>query len=459
MNALIDLVSRDGPLSATEAAFRLGVDPATMKRQAKAAGSAVLTLGRGKTTRYAAAANSLTGIVQLPLHWIDEEGSAHEFAILSHVAPDHTHVYGHARRGAPSNASGLGVNAIARGDYPWFLTPLKLRGYIGRAARFRLGAIVQNWDTHPERWTLAQQLFASQSSVLDHAGAILIGDDSLAAWQRSLSQTPYSDDEATLATVYDQLAHEAMSGRVACSCADGKQPKFSTRVVDTKGNIREVLVKFSPPRGTPFGERWNDLLHAEAIATDVLRDHGLAVPNTRIIRSEKRTYFESARIDRIGATGRRHLLPLYAAHAACNPGAQQHWANSVAQLAAQKRIAYGAVATTQTLYAFGQLIGNTDMHFGNLGVIVESPQEIAKTRFTLAPCYDMLPMRFAPSAHSDLEYTAFTPELSAALPETIKKLAHAMASEFWKRVEDCESVSEAWREFATRSPSGWYLPH
>ncbi|MGL5003206.1 MAG: HipA domain-containing protein, partial [Casimicrobium sp.] len=260
--------------------------------------------------------------------------------------------------------------------------------------------------------------------------------------------TPYPDNEATLAKVYDQLAHDAMSGRVTGSSADGEQPKFSTRVVDTKGDVREVLVKFSPPRGTPFGERWNDLLHAEAIATDVLRDHGFAVPITRIIRSEKRTYFESARIDRIGATGRQHLLPLYAVHAAFNPGAQQHWASSIAQLAAQKRIAYDAVATTQTLYAFGQLIGNTDMHFGNLGVVVESPQEIAKGRFTLAPCYDMLPMRFAPGAHSDLEYAAFNVELSAALPDAIAKIARTMASEFWKRASRDQSVSIALRSFA-----------
>jgi hypothetical protein len=454
MNALFELVFRDGPLSATEAAFRLGVDPATVKRQAKAAGSAVLALGRGKATRYAAAANSLTGVVQLPLHWIDEAGRAHEFATLSHVAPDHTHVYGHAQSDAPRNTSGLGVNAIARGDYPWFLTPLKLRGYLGRAARFRLGAIVQSWDTHPERWTLAQQLFASQSSVLDHAGAILMGDDSLATWQRSLAQTPFADDEATLATVYDQLAHDAMSGRVAGSSADGEQPKFSTRVVDAKGNVREVLVKFSPPRGTPFGERWNDLLHTEAIAADVLHDNGFAVPRTRILRSKKRTYFESARIDRIGERGRRHLLPLHAVHAAFNTGAQQHWANSIAQLAAQKRIAYDAVATTQTLYAFGQLIGNTDMHFGNLSVIAESPQGIAKGRFTLAPCYDMLPMRFAPNAHSDLDYTPFATELSAALPESVKKIARAMASEFWRRIASTPMCSDAWRAFsATRDRS------
>jgi hypothetical protein len=434
--AITDLLASDGPLSAPDAARRLGVDPMTIARQARASASRVLSLGRGKNTRYAVPEIVATGAAQWPLYWIDENGRVTEFATASIVKPQTVHVYG------------SGINDASRGEVPWFLLPLKLRGYLGRAARFRLGAVVQSWDSHPERWTLAQHIFAMQSSALEHAGAILMGDDAVSAWQAAQQQAPYADSPDALAKTYDALAHDAMSGRVAGSCADGEQPKFSTRIVDAKGNVREVLVKFSPQRGTPFGERWNDLLHAETIAADVLRDHGFAVPNTRIIRSEKRTYFESARIDRIGATGRRHLLPLHAVHAAFLLGAQQHWASSIAQLAAQKRIAYDAVATTQTLYAFGQLIGNTDMHFGNLGVIVESPQEIAKGRFTLAPCYDMLPMRFAPGAHSDLEYTAFGVELNAALPEGVAGIARAMAKEFWRRVSDETQVSASWREFA-----------
>lgn len=65
------------------------------------------------------------------------------------------------------------------------------------------------------------------------------------------------------------------------------------------------------------------------------------------------------------------------------------------QLAVRKRIANAALAVTQTLFAFGQLIGNNDMHFGNVGLAVEPPQVDARGRFTLAPSYDMLPMRFA----------------------------------------------------------------
>jgi hypothetical protein len=51
------------------------------------------------------------------------------------------------------------------------------------------------------------------------------------------------------------LAAAATAGRVAGSSADGEQPKFSTLIHDAAGAVRHVLVKFSPPRGTPFGER------------------------------------------------------------------------------------------------------------------------------------------------------------------------------------------------------------
>jgi HipA-like C-terminal domain len=437
-NPLHPMLEIEGPLSAPEAARRLGVEPLTVARHARAAGGSIVILGRGKSTRYALPETAITGASQLPLYWISEDGAVTEFATVSFVKPQALHVYG------------SGINAEARKAFPWFLAPLALRGYIGRASRSRLGAVANHWDTQPERWTLAQQIFSAQSAAIDHAGAILLGDEAVIAWQKSLLYAPQNDSPETLESVYDTLADEAVEGRIAGSSADGEQPKFSTRVVNDNGETREVLVKFSPPRGTPFGERWNDLLHAEGIAATVLHDHGFAVPYTRIIKSTKRTYLESARIDRIGASGRRHLLPLHAIHAAFLPGTQQHWANTVARLAAQKRIAQEAVTTTQTLYAFGQLIGNTDMHFGNLGVIAASPEAIAKGRFTLAPCYDMLPMRFAPGAHSDLEYTAFATELNAALPEAVSKMARELAHEFWRRIAGSFAVSDAWRAYAAQ---------
>jgi hypothetical protein len=408
----------------------------TINNRARSARAQILILGRGKNTRYALPNAVFTGQSQWPLYWVTADGEIHEFATVSCAQPNILHVYGSA------------INAQTDGDFPWFLAPLALRGYLGRAGRSRLGAVAQQWDTHPEQWPFEQQIFAAQSGALEHAGAILWGDESVSAWQTSIKQTPYLDDPAKLPNNYDELAKSATIGPIAGSSADGEQPKFSTRVVDAVGKVREVLVKFSPQRNTPFGDRWHDLLFSEAIASNVLRDFGFDVPDTRVLTSPNRTYLESARIDRAGAMGRRHLLPLKAVHSAFTHGSQRHWADSVYKLAAQKRVAQTAIATTQTLFAFGRLIGNTDMHFGNLGLIVESPELIAKGRFVLAPCYDMLPMRFKPEAHNDFGYTQFEAELSATLPDVVTNKAKAMAKEFWKRVSEETQVSASWREFA-----------
>lgn len=51
------------------------------------------------------------------------------------------------------------------------------------------------------------------------------------------------------------------------------------------------------------------------------------------------------------------------------------------------------VRRVQWLDTFGQLIGNTDRHLGNLSVLAE----LDSAAFELAPVYDMLPMLFAPA--------------------------------------------------------------
>ncbi len=43
-------------------------------------------------------------------------------------------------------------------------------------------------------------------------------------------------------------------------------------------------------------------------------------------------------------------------------------------------------------WAFGMLIGNTDMHHGNLSFIIS----LHGRPYALAPAYDILPMGFAP---------------------------------------------------------------
>jgi len=76
--------------------------------------------------------------------------------------------------------------------------------------------------------------------------------------------------------------------------------------------------------------------------------------------------------------------------------AEQPWPAITAELAAQGRITPASHRLAEHLYAFGLLIGNTDMHRGNLaflhtGGILE-----------LAPAYDMLPMHYAPRTSGEM---------------------------------------------------------
>jgi hypothetical protein len=443
MNLLISLLESNGALNAENAAARLGVSTVTITRYAKAAGARVLTLGRGQHTRYALPLYAYGERAQWPLYWLSAAGEAHEFAVASLVKPGALHVYG------------AQLNVHSEADLGWPLTPLHLRGYLGRAQRAMLGAVAANWDVKPEQWSVAQRVFAAQSDTLDLAGAVLFGEGALTAWHEACARTAQPDNSTSLALHYDTLANEATAGRVAGSSADGEQPKFSARVADSAGAVRDVLVKFSPPRDTPYGERWNDLLRAEAHAAAVLGEAGFDVPRTRIVASgvanPARTYLESARIDRVQACGRRHVLPLSAAHAAFVAGGQQSWPETVRSLVIQKRLPAEALPTTQTLFAFGHLIGNSDMHFGNLGVIAETPLHLARGQFTLAPVYDMLPMRFAPGAHDgSFGYTPFAPQINAALPEAIRAHAIALAHAFWLRCAGDDAASAAWRAFAAQ---------
>jgi hypothetical protein len=101
-----------------------------------------------------------------------------------------------------------------------------------------------------------------------------------------------------------------------------------------RGDGQAVLVKFSPPRDTPFGERWHDLLHAEALALQVLQAHGVAVAHSAVIETPARTYLVSERFDRLAPKegrhfeGRRHAVPLHAVHDAFVSGPRHHWATT-----------------------------------------------------------------------------------------------------------------------------------
>ena len=252
-------------------------------------------------------------------------------------------------------------------------------------------------------------------------------------------------DLAARAAHYDSLAANVAATLPAGSSAGGEQSKFLTGLASGA----RVLVKFSPPRGTPFGERWRDLLHAEALALQVLGEHGVSVAQTRIVESTQRTYLESTRFDRLGphGLGRRHVVALDAVHETFVNGSRQNWAASCDALVLQRRLEPVDARAVRALFEFGQLIGNTDMHFGNLGLWADDP---AHPHFELAPLYDMLPMRWRTDGfHGLQDYSPFEPPPRPAPTADAAELSpRSVALVYWRRASAHAALSPALRDVA-----------
>ena len=102
------------------------------------------------------------------------------------------------------------------------------------------------------------------------------------------------------------------------------------------------------------------------------------------------------RFDRIGTLGRK----------------------AVVSLAALDAKFVGAAETAEVLWAFGALIGNTDMHAGNLSWVSEHGRP-----YNIAPAYDMTPMAFAPSNSGKLPNTVPAMTLHASVRSQFSPLA------------------------------------
>ncbi len=178
----------------------------------------------------------------------------------------------------------------------------------------------------------------------------------------------------------------------------------------------------------------------EHLANQVLREHGIEAAHTEIVETERRTYLRSLRFDRLGHGGKRHLVAATAVHEAFVPGSRMHWVAICEALFKSKMIAIEGLNTVALAFFFGQNIGNTDMHFGNLSFFV---QDLAKPRFEPTPAYDMLPMRRRPSIHDgDLEATPVRPQSPIATQQAAQAQARLWAIEFWERAETMATLSQ-----------------
>lgn len=388
----------------------------------------LVVIGAARSTRYAYLQpifNRWPG--QQPLYVTDEAGNSTRWGSLFMLGDSHLRVVSRPEYGD--------FESFSHGHLPWFLRSLRPEGFLGRLRGQQLSYASDN----PEDWSLEQILNAVLSSEQDTPGAFTLGDE----FGEHLPEAPL--DATARADHYDVIAADVGRTLPAGSSAGGEQPKFVAHLNAPDGYQR-LVVKFSPLRGTPYGERWHDLLWAEHLALETLAQGGASAANSRIVQSGRRTYLESIRFDRVGVAGKRHVLPMSALHAHFAGGPQQHWVASCELLAQRGLLSSNDVQRVRLLRDFGRLIGNTDMHFGNLNFFVIDLAQLAKPHFTLAPVFDMLPMIWRPNEFKDeMGYTPFAvPQRlpgSAATGGTARRLA----ARFWDVLGECQSVSDGLR--------------
>lgn len=419
---VLGALAAQGPLTSAELRQVSQKSQPSMSRLLAELGGQVLPFGQARATRYGLLKSIHGSSGQQPLLHTTVDGRIERIGSVALLAPEVLHV------------GGPGAGLSTSGELPWLLAPLLAQGFLGRLLAQRLAAPGVAAD--PANWRLETQLFAALH-LHDGPGALTLGEPAHAA------PPTLPADAAAEAAALDALAADVAGTLPAGSSAGGEQPKFLAQGPGGEA----LLVKFTPPRGTPFGERWHDLLHAEHLALQVLAEYGVPVAASRVVGTATRSHFISTRFDRVGPRGRRHVVAIGGVHSGFVPGGYWSWQRTAEALAGQRRLPALDAAQVQALWHFGRLIGNTDMHAGNLSLWVagQSLAELLRGRFTLAPVYDMLPMRWRPDAMlgGAPDYAPFEPDALA-----LGSGARGPAQAFWVALAGSAAVSRSLRDVA-----------
>lgn len=428
---LRELLLSAGPLSAEEAQQRLGISQATFSRTV-AATDGVAMLGRGKATRYALARPIATVGAEMPLYQVSEAGSPSRIATLIAIS---------GGRYWLQPPQGLGE---LHDDLPFFLQDMRPQGYLGRlfpAAHVGLPVPPRIADWNSDHVAIA----------LARAGEDLIGDLVLGkeSADKLLARPPREPvSEGQIPSQYPLLAKRTRDGEPVGSSAGGEQPKFEVYRQRDDGSVFHAIVKFSPPMDTPAGRRWADLLACEFLAHQQLLELGVPASRSRYLEIDGRAFLEVERFDRVGPIGRRGVISLGAV--------DDHFFGQRDRysLAGERLVRAGMLPEEDArqlalIEAFGLLIANEDMHFGNVSLFARGPFD---RRYRLAPAYDMLPMRYRPRD----EDPAPAPPFAMPAPHTgvleAWPRALAAAREYWMRVLEHEAISQGFKAMVAPLP-------
>jgi len=400
----------------------LGVSQPRLSQVVAEAGPRICRMGRARATAYAAT-RELSGLgPSLPLHQIDESGRVHEYGRLHVLAERDRYWLERSDR----------RDELVRG-LPTFAEDLSPQGYLGGSFPARnpdlgLPIRVRDWDND-------QKLIAVARRGEDGFGNVVVGAESL---DRFLA----AETRSSTPGQYPGIGRESLLGQPGSS-AGGEQPKFTAFVEG-----RHVLVKFADGDGSAAG-RWRDLLACEALALDIVRRAGLPAAEARLHDVLGGRYLEVNRFDRVGERGRRGAVSL----AAINNqylSSDYSWTKAAACLRTERFADVDAESLDRMVWldAFGDLIANSDRHFGNLSFL--SDESSGRWRLRLAPVYDMLPMWFAPRGTA-LADRPFVPGPPTSDNYTHWADAARWAADFWGEAVGLQTVGDDMRRICEAS--------
>lgn len=424
--------------SAEDLRRALGASQPTLARRIAELGDRVVAIGASRRRRYAVARAVWGGQARWPLYRIDSAGAAARFGVLHALQGDRWFVDFDGDE--PCFAHDEFRDGLYP-DLPWFLLDVRPQGFLGRAFARRHAAEL-DVGIDPERWSADAVLMAMLRHGDDLPGNLVVGDLALRQAQQRMLTPPDAVPESARGERYARMAQAAADGKSPGSSAGGEQPKFTARVDAANGGTRHVIVKFAKPAASAAARRWADLLRCEAHAATALDAAGVLASPTQLVEAGEFICLESARHDRVGAHGRRGQVSLRALDAAYF-GRSDDWTRAARRLGAAGWLDATHAERLCTLHAFGRLIGNSDVHFGNVSLT-----HLRALPLALVPSYDMLPMRYAPSNSGELH--AHEPDLAPPLPDDWPATDRALpiARDFWQRVADDAAIDDAMRRVA-----------
>jgi hypothetical protein len=411
-----------GPANIRQLIEKTGLSQPTISRSILTMGVDVVRIVSGKSIHYALC-DDYRGVSRIPVYRVSGDGV---LCKLGTLVPIHRDGFVMIQEDGKT---------LHSDSLPWWLYDMRPQGYLGWAYAARHASVL-GLPHHPGEWNDTQVLRSLLIHGQDAVGNLLLGDAVRDLFLSAPDPVVIMGQQKSMH--YARLAEQAGQGEAPGSSAGGEQPKFLA-YAETPRGPGHVMVKFTVSEDNPISERWRDLLLAEHWALSTLNDFNVPAVATVVLDFGTQRFLEVERFDRVGPTGRCGLFSMAALDAEF-AGIGSQWIQVARELAQSGHIEATAVAAVAQLQAFGTLIGNTDMHLGNLSFISEQGRP-----YTLAPAYDMLPMGFAPRSGGVLSNTLSEAIIHAGIPPAIWHQALDMARAYVATLRNEKRFSAAFQ--------------